>query len=128
MSDERVPRAPTGTGPAGRKLWQAVVTDFVLAEHEMTLLRQAVRVADRCDDLQAVVEAEGPMIRDRFDQPRTHPAVIELRNQQGLLAKLCVALRVPIGDQEDQGARTSPLGRAQRRATRGFYGIQGGVS
>lgn len=68
------------------------------------------------------------MITDRFGQPRMHPAVIELRNQQGLLAKLCVALRVPIGDQEEHGAKTSPAGRLQRRGTRGFYGIAGGAS
>jgi hypothetical protein len=102
----------------------AVVTDFVLGEHEMTLLRQAVRVADRCEDLQAIVEVEGPMISDRFGQPRTHPAVIELRNQQALLAKLCVALRMPIGDHEHE-AKSSPLARAQRRGTRGFYAMRG---
>jgi len=124
MTDEKVPGPPKGTGPAGRRLWHAIVNRFHLDEHELALLGQAVRVADRCDDLQAVVEAGGAMITDRFGQPRTHPAVIELRNQQALLAKLCVALRVPIGDQEND-AKSSPLPRTQRRGTRGFYAVRG---
>jgi hypothetical protein len=37
------------------------------------------------------------------------------------LARLIVALRVPIGDAEDEG-------RTQRRGIRGVYGIRGAVS
>jgi hypothetical protein len=96
-----------------------VLADFELAEHEMALLRQAVRVADLCDALQAVVEAEGPLVTTRLGETRTHPAVVELRNQQLLLARLVVALRVPLGDQETAGPR---------RAVRGFYGVRGAVS
>ena len=120
-----IPRAPEGAGTAGKRLWKAVLADFELAEHEMVLLRQAVRVADLCDQLQAVVEAEGPMV-EVAGQPRTHPAVVELRQQRIVLARLVVALRVPLGDQEQDGAATGEATRLQRRGTRGFYSIAGG--
>jgi hypothetical protein len=53
------PRAPAGAGEAGRKLWRAVLGEFELAEHELALLRQAVHVADTCQALKGVVDAEG---------------------------------------------------------------------
>ena len=119
-----IPRAPEGARTAGKRLWKAVLSDFELAEHELALLRQAVRVADLCDQLQAVVEAEGPVLRVD-GQPRTHPAVVELRQQRIVLARLVVALRVPLGDQEADGASTGEASRLQRRGVRGFYSIAG---
>jgi hypothetical protein len=123
-----IPRALEGAGTAGKRLWRAVLSEFELAEHEQVLLRQAVRVADLCDQLQAVVEAEGPVLRVD-GQPRMHPAVVELRQQRIVLARLVVALRVPLGDQEqDAGSAEGSSGpqRLQRRGVRGFYSIAGG--
>jgi hypothetical protein len=119
-----VPRAPEGAGTAGKRLWRAVLGDYELQEHELALLRQAVRVADLCDQLQSVIEAEGPLLRVD-GQPRTHPAVVELRQQRIVLARLVVALRVPLGDQEQDGASAGEPTRLQRRGTRGFYAIAG---
>lgn len=114
----KIPAAPAGSCPAGRRLWRAVLTGFDLDEHELTLLRQAVAVADTCDALQAVADREGPMIADRFGRPVVHPALVELRQQRIVLARLIVALRVPLGEVGDE-----PTGRAQRRGTRGVYGL-----
>ena len=116
-----LPAAPRGTGPAGRRLWRAVLADYELAEHELTLLRQAVRVADLCEQLQQQVDDEGPLLGDR-----AHPAMVELRQQRILLARLVVALRVPLGEEEE--AAKSAASRPQRRGLRGVYGIQGGAA
>jgi hypothetical protein len=104
-----------------------VVEGFELDEHELTLLRQAVRAADLCEDLQAVVEEEGPIVA-AYGAVRTHPAVVELRQQRILLARLIVALRVPLGDQETGEAKSTPGRRLQRRGMRGMYGIRGGAA
>ena len=126
MSTSKLPKPPDGVKTAGRRLWRSVLSEFELDEHEMVLLRQAVRVADVCDDLQAVVDVEGPLVTVRGEL-RTHPAVVELRQQRIVLARLIVALRVPIGDQ-DHGAKTTPAQRLQRRAARGVYAIRGGAA
>ena len=109
-----VPAAPRGLRAAGRRLWRAVVVDFELAEHELALLREAVRVADVCQELPKTIDAEGV-----FREQRVHPAVVELRAQRILLARLIVALRVPLSVEDDQ-----PGERTQRRGLRGVYGIR----
>jgi hypothetical protein len=107
-----IPKAPAGTAEAGRRLWRAVLEGFELDEHELTLLRQAVATADLCEDLQAEVDRSGLLVGGR-----TNAALVELRQQRILLARLIVALRVPIGDAEEQG-------RTQRRGVRGVYGLR----
>ena len=116
-----VPAAPRGAGAAGRRLWRAVLGEFELAEHEMVLLRQAVRVADLCEQLQQRVDDAGPLLGDR-----AHPALVELRQQRILLARLIVALRVPLGEDDEQDSRSAR--RSQRRGLRGVYGIPGGAA
>ncbi len=114
MSD--IPKAPAGAGSAGGRLWRAVLCEFELVEHELALLRQAVHVADLCEALQATVEREG-LVR----AGRPHPAMVELRQQRILLARLVVALRVPLGEQEDESGPR----RTQYRGVRGVYGLRG---
>jgi hypothetical protein len=109
-----IPKPPMGAGPAGRRLWRSVLSEFDLAEHELALLRQAVHVADLCEQLRATVDREGALL-----DSRTHPAMTELRQQRVLLARLVVALRVPLGEQKSGPQRT------QYRGTRGVYGIRG---
>ena len=116
-----IPAAPRGVGEAGRHLWRSVLADFDLDEHELVLLRQAVRVADLCEQLHEIVVAEGPILDNRV-----HPASVELRMQRILLARLIVALRVPLGEEEAQ--RENGPARLQRRAVRGVYGLHGGVA
>lgn len=118
---DRVPSAPAGSGTAGRRLWRSVMADFELSEHETALLREAVRVADTCSDLQARVDLDGPVIAGKAG-PVAHPALVELRQERVLLARLIVALRVPLGDQEEKPAKHSGAPRLQRRGTRGAYG------
>src|SRR4051812_28189193 len=108
---------PKGIQAAGRRLWDAVLAEFELDEHELTLLRQAAHVADTCDELQARIVAEGHIV-GTGEQARTHPAVVELRQQRIVLARLIVALRVPLGE-EEQPKQGAP--RLQRRSLRGVY-------
>src|SRR5687768_13191439 len=110
-----IPKAPTGAGAAGRRLWRSILAEFEVAEHEMALLRQAVHVAGLCDSLQVTVDREGVLLGGR-----AHPAAVELRQQRILLARLIVALRVPLGEQEDAQPR-----RTQYRGVRGVYGLRG---
>ncbi|MDQ1636321.1 MAG: hypothetical protein QOJ32_3130 [Frankiaceae bacterium] len=95
------PRPPRGSQAAGKRLWRAVLADYELDEHELALLRQAVRRADLCEALQAQVDDDGPLIAGK-----PHPALVELRQQRIVLARLIVALRVPLGEQDE--ARGEP--------------------
>lgn len=102
-----------GTKEAGKRLWRSVVGEFDLDEHELVLLREAVRVTDHLDDLNSRVAKEGTVVSSPQGD-KAHPALVEARQQQMTLARLLAALRVPSGDEAEN--------RPQRRVgVRGVY-------
>ena len=104
---EKLPAAPRGAGPSGRALWRQVLSRYELDEHELVLLREAVRTVDQLDDLAAAVTADGVLV-----DGKAHPALVEARQQRVVLARLLASLRLPEDD----------AGRPQRRgAARGTY-------
>ncbi len=102
-----LPTAPDGLKRDGRRLWDAVVSDFELHRAELDLLERACRTADYITELDAVVARDGLGVGDRI-----HPALVESRLQSQLLARLLVALRMPSDDENS---------RPQYRGVRGFY-------
>ena len=96
---KRAPAAPAGAKTAGRRLWTSVVKDFELDEHELALLREAVRITDFLDVLHAEVLRDGPIVLSP-QGTKANPAAVEARQQQLALAKLLGALRLPAGDEE----------------------------
>jgi hypothetical protein len=101
---------PRGTGTAGRALFKAITEAFDLEPHEVAILGQMVRLADRIGQLDAIVDTEGVLV-----DGRTHPALVESRLERLALARMLTALRLP--DVHDQ--------RPQRRGMRGVYAIGG---
>jgi hypothetical protein len=61
-----------------------------LDEHELTLLRRAVRTADLCEATQARVDDDGAL-----GAYKPHPALVELRQQRITLARLIVVCPHP---------------------------------
>lgn len=104
MGEDRPPR---GTGKAGRALWSSITSGFTLEAHERLVLGQAVVVADRIAQLDAVVDELGVV----DVSGKVQPALTESRQQRLTLARLLTALRLP--DQADE--------RPQRRPIRGYY-------
>jgi hypothetical protein len=115
---------PEGLQDRGRRLWRSIVIEFDLDEHELVLLEQCCRSADLVAALAAEVDrAGGPLT----PEGKVRPAVIELRQQRIVLARLLAALRVPLADHDDADAATDPTPRLQRRTgARGVYSIAGG--
>lgn len=113
---ESVPKPPAGLKTSGRALWRAVLRDYVLDEHEKTILREACRTADSLDGLQTLLDDEG-LTSTSSQGVRVHPALVELRQQRVTFARLLTALRIPAGETDD---RTQ-----QRGAPRGVYGLRG---
>jgi hypothetical protein len=103
--------APKGTGPAGRKLWQSVTSQYELSGHEEALLVELTRIADRLEALNAAIAKDGELVGNR-----PHPALQEARLQQVVFGRLMAVLRVP---DEESGHRP------QRRSMRGFHTVTG---
>lgn len=101
---------PERAGLAGA-LWRSVLADYDLDEHEMALLREAVRTVDQLDQLHDAVDQ---VVINGPQGPKAHPALVEARQQRIALARILAALRLPSGDESE--------GRPQRRgAPRGVY-------
>jgi len=116
----KIASPPKGTAVSGRALWRDVLGKYELEEHEMALLREAVRTVDDLDALTEVVAREGVTLG-----AKVHPALVEARQLRIALARLIAALRLPSGDEDDQAAGRRP----QRRVgARGVYAVGGGGS
>ena len=114
------PASPKGTGPSGKKLWSSITSVYDLEEHETALLRELVRVVDRLDQLHDILVAEGLVVAGGAVGAKAHPALIEARQLAVTQARLTVALRLPLGDDED-------VKRPPRRVMRGVHRL-GSVS
>ena len=116
MSDAKAPTAPKGSGPAARRLWRSVVTDYDLDQHELLLLTEACRTADLLDELTKALDGADLTTVNRHGEPVMNPVVVERRMQAITLARLLAAMRMPSGDEAD---------RPQRRGgARGAYGVR----
>jgi hypothetical protein len=101
-------------GPAGRRLWDAILGEFALEEHERGLLFESCRTADTITALQAVI--------DKLGVDCAHRELAEIRQQRLAYARLLTALRLPSGLDDE------PQKRPQRRGIRGVYPSLGGIA
>lgn len=105
-------KAPRGSGPSGRALWKDVTERFELDQHELVILREAVRTVDQLDALAAIVDRDGVL------EPatgRAHPALVESRQLRLALARLVATLRLPDEDDERPQRRGGSRGTYQPR-------------
>lgn len=94
MTTYKPPEPSDDLADSGRALWLEVSRTYVIdTESDRLQLLQCCRVADLCDTLHEVVQRDGPLA-DSSQGVRTHPAVVELRHQRVLLARLLAALGV----------------------------------
>lgn len=86
------PPAPADLDDAGpgRALWQRVLHDFELGDAAaLVTLAEACHALDLLEAARAELRRDGPTFRDRWGQPRPHPAAQIARDSRaGLLACL----------------------------------------
>ena len=106
------PTPPKGTRTGGRRLWHDVLAKYQLEQHELALLREAVRTVDDLDALAAVLASEGVVTHG---QQRVHPALVEARQLRIALARLiepCGCRPVTRTTRPRVGGRSAASGRA----------------
>jgi phage terminase small subunit len=79
LARNRRPRCPNGLNDEAQNLWAEAVAKYELGEHELSLLRSAVKALTQLRAVQSELERDGVTIRDRFDQVREHPNVRTLQ-------------------------------------------------
>ncbi len=103
-----MPSTSHGPQTAAERLHEAVTDAYDLAGHELALLAQACATLDDVDRLAAEVAASPVMVPAAGGGTKVHPAFAELRQQRTTLARLLVALRVPVD--VDAADHDAPLG------------------
>src|SRR5258707_15813347 len=104
-----IEKFPPGLKVGGRRLWTAITERCELERHEADLLERACRTLDQLNALDLAVRRDGITVHGRV-----HPALVEMRQQNLVFARLLQSLRLP--DDEDA--------RPQRRgAVRGVYQV-----
>lgn len=88
-------KPPAKFGPRGAAFYAAAQRDYELNIDETELLIEACRLLDRCDELHALVAADGLMVEGAAGQPRAHPALGELRGVQLTLSRLLAQVGLP---------------------------------
>jgi P27 family predicted phage terminase small subunit len=81
---------PSHLGVGGRRLWNAVQSEYGISDGAgLELLRAAAEARDRLDDAGAAVRKHGAVIEGEDGKPRANPAcAIERDARSGMLAAL----------------------------------------
>jgi hypothetical protein len=122
VTEQRLPRCPSGIGKAGRRLWKAVTEDansqdIDLDALELSHLEDAARLADRIEQMESVLAASetGFMVKGYQGQPVAHPLLGEIRQSRQLRALTLARIKVT-APEEKMAGNVLPLGVQQRDA------------
>ncbi len=83
MTKNSTPQPPKHLSASAKQFWRSVVEVFDLEGHTLGLLESACIQLHRSEEARAIVAKEGMIMKDRFGQPKPHPAV-ELERQAHL--------------------------------------------
>ena len=99
MTEQPLPRAPKGLGPAGKRYWREMVEQYEFDVEKLALLRQAARTVDLLERLQEQIDADPTLIaRGSQGQPVSSPAVGAIKEHRALLVTITKALELPSED------------------------------
>jgi len=106
-------RAPSGLGPAGRRLWRRLCQTVVWRPDELEVLEQAARTADQVAELERAAAQVPVLVLGSRKQLIVNPVLQELRLTRQALAAFLSRLDVP--EPADPDALT-PSQRGRRAA------------
>jgi phage terminase small subunit len=79
---------PNTLSPAAQSWWKATTEEYELEPHHVRLLSEAAHSWDRAAQARALVDAEGIVVRDRFGQVKSHPAVAIERDARNVFVRI----------------------------------------
>ena len=89
--------------------WRSTFKRYLLEAHHEKLLTATAEAHDRMTEARAVIKAEGMIYKNRFDEPRAHPAVAIERDSRIAFTRLLRELG--LSDDTDAPRPPRPGGR-----------------
>jgi hypothetical protein len=105
MKNADKPKVRPGYSAEARRLWQQVVEEWTLDPPALVILDSACRALMRVREAQATITAEGAFYRDRWGQPKQHPAVLTERDGKQTLLRNLRALNLDLEPLHDRPGR-----------------------
>ena len=88
---------PKKLSPEAKKIWRAILNDFQVSDSAgRLLLENALQAFDEMRAGQAILEKDGPIILDRFDQKKQHPVTLVIRDARNLMLRSLKQLNLDI--------------------------------
>jgi P27 family predicted phage terminase small subunit len=90
-------RAPNGLSSEARALWRRVVAEYDLRDEAgLLLLRTALEAFGRMKEAQSIIKRDGPVVYDRFKQPKAHPLLTTERDSRAAMLHALKALNLDL--------------------------------
>lgn len=94
-------RPPKYLGKAGKAFWLKTEAEYNFeTEHEYKSLADACVCRDTIAKCRLLIADDGPVISDRFGQPKKHPALKAMHDSQRLFLSICRELQLSVADDE----------------------------
>ena len=107
---------PSNLGPAGESLWGDVSSVYELRPDEVRILEDACRERDLIARLEDGLAESSVFMKGSMGQLVVNPLVGEIRQHRTAFASLMKQLKLPDGDESDQGGALSAKNRAAAQA------------
>jgi hypothetical protein len=92
---------PKSLKEKGKKFYKKILSEYVFENsHHFQFLEQAAVCLDRIYEAGKLLENEGRIVKDRFGQPREHPAAKMERDNKILFARLLRELGLDLAKAE----------------------------
>lgn len=91
-----LPQPPAHLSPEVAVWFCSVVSQFVLEDHHLRLLRAACEAWDRCQQARVILAEQGLTYLDRFGAPRSRPEIAVERDSRLAFARLVRELNLDV--------------------------------
>jgi P27 family predicted phage terminase small subunit len=100
------PAPPKHLGAAGKALFRELAAEYNITDAGgLLLLGQAGECLDRLEAARAAIDAQGPMVVDRYGQSKVHPACGLERDARGQLLQATKLLGLDVEERDVRGRR-----------------------
>lgn len=118
MTKAKIPTPPKHLSAQAKKLWRSIAGDFLLAPHQIELLRRTCEASDRADEARKLLKADGLTVTDRYGQVKPHPAANIERDSRLAEARLLRELALSPEEPDEAYSRPPRTGTAATGRTR----------
>lgn len=100
----QTPKAPSHLGKDGGKLFKTLAEDYSITDSGgVALLTTACECLDRMRQAQDAIKKDGAVIKDRYNQPKNHPACVLERDARNQFLQAIKSLQLDVSGESLPG-------------------------